>query len=266
MFRERLISGIIMVMLIVITIFSGGYILLGMVTLISLIGLMEIYRVENIHKSILGITGYLACIGLSSLLILKKEEHVFMLLIMFFLLLVAIYVLTFPKFKSSNLLMAFFGFFYIVVMLSYIFRLRTMEDGLILTGLIFISAWGCDTCAYCVGMLIGRHKLAPKLSPKKSIEGSIGGILGAVLLGIIYALILKENITKLENPVLVFAIICGLGSVISQIGDLMASAIKRNYNIKDYGNLIPGHGGILDRFDSIIVTAPVIYFLALFLR
>ena len=107
-------------------------------------------------------------------------------------------------------------------------------------------------------MLIGKHKMAPVLSPKKSIEGAVGGIAGAVFLGVLYAWLTKGNLIS-------YGIICGIGALISMVGDLAASAIKRNQNIKDYGNLIPGHGGILDRFDSVIFTAPIIYYLAVFL-
>jgi phosphatidate cytidylyltransferase len=158
----------------------------------------------------------------------------------------------------------FFALFYVSIMLSYIYQVRVLEDGHILVWLIFIGAWGSDTCAYCVGMLFGKRKMAPKLSPKKSIEGCIGGVVGAALIGYIYALILGSKMVGIDNPRLLFAIIGASASVISQFGDLAASAIKRNFDIKDYGSLIPGHGGILDRFDSIIFTAPIVYYLSVF--
>ena len=138
-------------------------------------------------------------------------------------------------------------------MLSYIYQIRILEDGAIIVWLIFIGSWGSDTCAYCVGMLFGKHKIIPKLSPKKSLEGSIGGVVGAALIGYLYALALSSKITGIDNPKLLFAIIGASSSLISQIGDWAASAIKRNFDIKDYGKLIPGHGGILDRFDSVIL-------------
>ena len=131
--------------------------------------------------------------------------------------------------------------------------------------LIFLSSWGCDTCAYCVGMLIGKHKMAPRLSPKKSVEGGVGGVLGAALLGALFSLAMNQWGGADVDPLL-YAVICGAGGIISQIGDLAASAIKRNHDVKDYGKLIPGHGGILDRFDSVIFTAPVIYYLAAMIR
>ena len=127
--------------------------------------------------------------------------------------------------------------------------------------LVFLCSWGCDTCAYCVGMLIGKHKMAPKLSPKKSVEGAIGGLAGAALLGALYALAINQWGGASAQPS-AYALICLVGGMISMVGDLAASAIKRNHEIKDYGTLIPGHGGILDRFDSVIFTAPVIYYLA----
>ena len=126
---------------------------------------------------------------------------------------------------------------------------------------MFLGAWGSDTCAYCVGRLIGKHKAFPVLSPKKSWEGCVGGVLGAALLGLVYALIFRSKLTAVGNPTLAFPVICACASVLSQFGDLAASGIKRQHEIKDYGKLIPGHGGILDRFDSVIFTAPATYLL-----
>ena len=140
-----------------------------------------------------------------------------------------------------------------------------MPDGKYLVWLIVLSSWGCDTCAYCAGMLLGKHKLAPVLSPKKTIEGAVGGVAGAALLGFLYGAYFEGSMTNMIQPGAISAAACAIAAVISQLGDLAASAIKRNHNVKDYGHLIPGHGGILDRFDSMIFTAPAIYFAVLFL-
>ena len=137
---------------------------------------------------------------------------------------------------------------------------QNLEGGIWLVVLIFLSSWGSDTCAYCVGRLIGKHKMAPVLSPKKSIEGAVGGVAGAALLGAVYAMIITGVNPAQGHTPLMYALICAVGALISMVGDLAASAIKRNKGIKDYGTLIPGHGGILDRFDSVIFTAPFIYF------
>ena len=157
------------------------------------------------------------------------------------------------------------GLPYVAVMLSYLYQVRAMGDGRYLAWLIFLSSWGCDTSAYCVGMLLGKHKLAPVLSPKKSVEGAVGGVAGAALLGFLFATVFGGKMTELMYPRLACTLACAIAAVISQIGDLAASAIKRNHDIKDYGNLIPGHGGILDRFDSMLFTAPAIFFALLFL-
>ena len=104
--------------------------------------------------------------------------------------------------------------------------------------------------------------MTPKLSPKKSVEGGIGGVAGAAILGAVYGLAIAGKMGD-GSHIAAFAVICAAGGLISMVGDLAASAIKRNHDIKDYGHLIPGHGGILDRFDSVILIAPVIYYLAL---
>ena len=192
------------------------------------------------------------------------EKYGMMGVIISFMMFMFVYVFTYPKFKADQVMPAFFGVVYVAVMLSFIYLTRNLPDGKFLVWLIFLCSWGCDTCAYCVGMLIGKHKMAPILSPKKSVEGGIGGIVGAALIGILYALAVNYWGNAGED-VLRYAIIGAAGGAISQIGDLAASAIKRYHNIKDYGKLIPGHGGILDRFDSVIFTAPIIYYLALFL-
>lgn len=136
--------------------------------------------------------------------------------------------------------------------------------GRYLVWLIFLCSWGCDTCAYCVGRLLGKHKMAPVLSPKKSIEGAVGGVVGAFLLTMIYCMVFQSQMNLSLPKIVILSGIAAIGGLISMVGDLAASAIKRNVDLKDYGHLIPGHGGILDRFDSVIITAPIIYYLITF--
>lgn len=258
MFRTRLISGIVLVALAVILMTTGGMLLYCVTAGISLIGMFELYRVMKIEKKPLGLAGYLACASYYGIVWFEGERYVTLLAIAALMLLMTIYVFTFPEYTTEQVTTAFFGIFYLGIMLSYLYQVREMPDGRYLAWLIFLSSWGCDTFAYCVGMLIGRHKLAPTLSPKKSVEGAIGGIVGAALLGVLYAALTDGSMS-------IYALICAVGAAASQVGDLAASAIKRQHKIKDYGHLIPGHGGILDRFDSVIVTAPMIYILAVLL-
>jgi phosphatidate cytidylyltransferase len=265
MFKTRLFSSIILLIVAIIVVVLGGNVLFATLFIISLIGMKELYQVVKLNKSLPGIAGYVAGITYYFLLFFHYEQYLMVLFILFLMLLMFVYVFEFPKYKAEQIAIAFLGLFYVSIMLSYIYQVRIMEDGAFLVWLIFIGAWGSDTCAYCIGVLIGKHKIIPKLSPKKSLEGSIAGVIGAALLGFLYALAVQKYITDIENPLVLFTIIGAASSIISQIGDWAASAIKRDHDIKDYGNLIPGHGGILDRFDSIIFTAPIVYYLAEFM-
>lgn len=258
MFKTRLISGILLVIAALLTIISGGYVLFFTLLCISLIGMQELYKAMGIHEDrtgLLEIVGYLGAVLYYISLLLGFESYGLMAVLVSLILVMFVYVFTYPKYHANQVMAAFFGVVYVAVMLSFILMTRNLPDGKFIVWLIFLCSWGCDTCAYCVGMLIGKHKMAPVLSPKKSIEGAVGGVVGAALLGVIYAV-------ATHGAMLEYAVICGVGALISMVGDLAASAIKRNQGIKDYGKLIPGHGGILDRFDSVIFTAPVIYYLA----
>ncbi len=283
MFKTRLISGIFLVLAAFLTIYAGRDILLVTLLGVSVIGMGELYKTEKMTFTAPAVIGYLAAAGYALLLRLLSEgtlsgeanalrlqgaEWLWMYGMLLLILLLGCYVFTFPKYKAKQIMMAFFGFFYVAVMLFFIYRTRMLENGQYLVWLIFLSSWGYDTCAYCVGMItaktVGNHKMTPKLSPKKSIEGAVGGLIGAMLLGAVYAAA-ATALSGTAHPKLEYAVICGVGAVIAQIGDLAASAVKRDYEMKDYGHIIPGHGGVLDRFDSVIFTAPMIYYLSVLL-
>lgn len=149
---------------------------------------------------------------------------------------------------------------YIAFGFSSLVLLRDMPFGGYIYFLPFIISWMTDTFAYFSGMLLGKHKLIPEVSPKKTVEGAVGGTLFAVLFTVLYGFIVGK-VTGAEVQYLSLMIISLIISLLSQCGDLVMSLIKRKYGIKDYGKLFPGHGGVLDRFDSIIITAPFIYFL-----
>ena len=261
MFKTRLISGIVLVLVAFLTINCGSYVLLATLLCVSLIGMQELYRAMQVRKdgfNALELISYGGIVLIYLLLPAETPVYPLMGVIISLILIMFVYVFSYPKFQAGQIMAAFFGIIYVGVMLSYIYQTRMLPGGRFHVWLIFLCSWGCDTCAYCVGVLIGKHKMAPVLSPKKSVEGAVGGVIGAVLLGVIYAYFTKGGMLE-------YGIICGVGALISMVGDLAASAIKRNQGIKDYGKLIPGHGGILDRFDSVIFTAPVIYYLSLFL-
>ena len=265
MFITRLLSGIVLLAIIIAAGIFGGPVLWCLVTLISLLGVFEIYRMLKLHKTALGYAGFALCLLLDGALFFGNTQVANAMLVLALLLFMAIYVVTYPKFSAKEVFSAYTAWVYAAVLLSFLYRVRIEENGILLYWMVFIGTWGSDTCAYCIGCLFGKHKAFPKLSPKKSVEGCIGGALGTALIAGIYAFCISYFIEGAEVSVVGFALMGVAASVISQIGDLAASAMKRNYEIKDYGTLIPGHGGILDRFDSIIFTAPLVYYLAQFI-
>ncbi|MGF7186008.1 phosphatidate cytidylyltransferase [Desulfitispora alkaliphila] len=148
------------------------------------------------------------------------------------------------------------GIIYPSLLISFLVLLRQIpEVGVEYIILVLVVTWASDTGAYFTGMSLGRSKLAPKLSPKKTIEGAIGGVIAAVL-----AVIVMNMFTFSFHLAIAIAI-GGLGSVAAQLGDLYESMLKRIAGIKDSGNVIPGHGGVLDRLDSLLLVAPVIYYM-----
>lgn len=272
MFLTRCISGAVLLIIALVTIIAGGGVLAAVLLLTSIAGFFELSKALGIHKEGTKING----LELSAVIwiivyyleifFLKSDIYTIMTLILGFMALLFVYVVRFPGFNSNQVVAAFFAVMYAPVMLSFIYQTRELDQGIYIVWLIFISSWVSDTCAYLVGMAfgktIGNHKAFPVLSPKKSVEGCIGGVLGAAGIGALYGYFMVESAFAEQEITWVFALIGAIGSIFSQMGDLAASAIKRNGNIKDYGKLIPGHGGIMDRFDSVIVTAPMIYFLA----
>jgi len=265
MFATRLASGIVLMIVAVAAMSLGGGWLALISWAVAVIAFMELTRALKCRRglTVLGLAG-VACYYLTLYL---SEDHtlLMMCIVGVFLAYLFAYVMTFPKYRVEEVMEAVFAFFYAPVLLSFVYQTRMSGQGIYMVWMILISSWGCDTCAYVVGKLIGKKKIFPVLSPKKSLEGCIGGVLGAALIGWLYGFFFVERVYADERIAWVIAVICGAGAVMSMVGDLAASGIKRNADIKDYGRLIPGHGGIMDRFDSMIVTAPMTYFLTILL-
>lgn len=263
--KQRVISGAVLVVILAITLYFGGIVTCGFMALVSLVGIMELLRVYGVNKKTPGIVCYLATVLYYIAIYLDRMDIIVPMMVVYLLVMLAVYVLTFPTYSDKQIMAAFMDFFYVSVMLSFVYLIRNMEHGLVLVLLIFVSSWINDTCAYFVGRALGKHKMAPVLSPKKSIEGLIGGIVGAGVFGAVFGILFDKYVDTMNYAPLLFAVVGAVGALPAVIGDLAASAIKRNNDIKDYGKLIPGHGGILDRFDSIIFTAPIIYYLLVYL-
>lgn len=291
--RARILSGIVITVLTIVLGIMGGLPLGIVLMFCAMVAYYELTRALNVHDASQGKTNILEIVGLlftvfyyialmiesktyvtmtnvDSVLMRSPEDPMpfihhanslaLFVIMAVFLIEMAIYAITFPRFKAEQVLGAIFSFLYAPLMISCIYRAEFLPYGLFVFALIFFCSWISDTCAYAVGTLLGRHKMAPILSPHKTVEGAIGGIAGSIILCLVAAAVI-EHLVPGENLYLPFALIGAVGSIIGIIGDLAASAIKRNHGLKDYGKAIPGHGGFMDRFDSVIFTAPVIYFL-----
>ena len=271
MFRTRLLSGILLVAIALAVFIAGGSVLAVALLLISVIAYQELtaackVRGEEMSPSspvlvgcVMTLVYYVGiCLALARDITLTFQSMV-MVVVAAFLAFLFVYVFTFPKFHANQIMAAMFSFLYGPVMLSFLYLLREgFDEGIYLVWFVFLASWGSDTCAYCVGVLIGKHKMTPKLSPKKSIEGAVGGVLGAALLFVLYTYFVINRYTAITLSLPFAAVLGAVGALVSMVGDLAASAVKRDHGIKDYGKLIPGHGGIMDRFDSVIVAAPIV--------
>lgn len=163
------------------------------------------------------------------------------------------------KYNIKDIAITLFGICYIVIFLMYIPIIRETANGRITIWYVFLAAWGTDIFAYCIGKRFGKHKFS-QISPNKSIEGCVAGAIGAVVLMTAYTWVCNQYLGMNFNYsyIIIIAIVL---SLVGQIGDFSASSIKRYTGIKDFSNLIPGHGGMLDRIDSVIFIAPFAYFL-----
>lgn len=245
----RALSGTVLVLLTFFLLFKGGLFTSLYIFILSIIGIREFYAaLENIGIRPIKEIGYISCIGFLFYSLNVERLSLKLMALIIIVLLIVLSLIRKANFK--DLFITLVGIFYIPFLFQHIIYL----EGSIYLWLVFIIAWGTDTFAYLTGMLFGKTKLCPKISPKKTVEGSIGGILGAVILTFFYT-----NYFNLF-PMWKFILISMMGAVLAQVGDLTASKIKRITGIKDYGFIMPGHGGVLDRFDSILFIAPYVYY------
>ncbi len=275
MARTRIISGLVGLVLLIGVLYMGSIVLGIAVSIIAAIGLYEFYnsisKTKGIHP--IKIVGYLSIVPLLLLGLEKTGWYSLnlgtmtgMSVCLIIFVSMAVIVFGHKKYNIVDVCATAFGIAYIPFLMSFLIMLRNMEYGNILIWLIFIGAWGTDTLAYTFGRLFGKRKIIPEVSPKKTLAGAIGGILGCIFLMIVFGVIARNyfGLSISYVALILLGFLCG---TISQIGDWAASAIKRYVNVKDFGNIMPGHGGVLDRFDSILFVAPVIYYvLVLFIK
>ena len=252
----RTMTGVFLLLTLAVIILSNRLSLFLLVLVISSIGLFEFYFALKKNAS----TATVFFAQFVNLLIQWTAFRDFpggMLIIIGLSILVCFTIYTFdPRLMIDDLAISVLSIVYISMLFSFLLMFPQQN----LLFIIFISGWGTDTFAYVTGMLIGKHPLAPSISPKKTVEGSVGGTLGAVLLAVLVRPHIFSDITVGHVVIAVL-----VGSIMSQIGDLFASRLKREVGVKDYGTILLGHGGILDRFDSILFAAPAIWLVLTFL-
>ncbi len=264
---KRVLSSIIIVPTVfAVFVFGNKYV---MDCFISIIAVRCIYELFNAFKQKgfhpVETLGYLAALSICFLHVFSREYILLLIGAILILTIVISFILIITKKAKTDVAdvaITFFSVCYIVIFLMFIPILcSNIENGRWLVWYIFIAAWFTDVSAYEVGKTIGKHHFT-EISPNKTIEGCIGGVIGSVIGILLYTLFLNKYVNFEMN----YFIAAGAGiflSIIGQIGDLAASAIKRYVGIKDFSNLIPGHGGMLDRIDSLIFIAPFVYFLFL---
>lgn len=258
--NERYLGALIITP-IILFILLGGLPLKIFTIVLSCVGMYEFYKaIRKGGFNPISIVGYILLI---LYYIFENNFENLMFLVIIFLFILLIIPIVNLKYTFIDVAVTILGFIYIGIFLSFIYLVNTKDGGQFYVWLIFIGSWVTDSAAYYAGKYLGMHKLCPKVSPKKTIEGSIGGLLGSIIFCGIFGIITNNYIDTF--PIYHFIIIGALCGTFSQFGDLVASSIKRFVGIKDYSNLIPGHGGILDRFDSILFSGVVVFYYLTFI-
>jgi len=268
--KTRVISSIVGIALLVLIVLSHKVFLGLAVSILALIGLYEFYNAITYagYRPVKWI-GYLSCVplfllGLDDFLNIQAafNSAIFLSLFIFIIVVLLFITVIFNSSRCNPADIAFtvLGIMYIPFFSSFIILIRNLENGIFLIWLIFLSAWATDTFAYFIGIKFGKRKITPVVSPNKTLEGSIAGTTACIIAILIYGLFLIERGHVTYLPLYGYGILGAISSIMAQIGDLAASSVKRYAKIKDYGKIMPGHGGVMDRVDSVLFAAPVVYF------
>lgn len=261
---KRITSSLLgLPMVIVVLLLGNKYVIDVALAVVALISLHEYYNSFSKNYKPIQWLGYLLAICIS-FIHLVPTDMLFKIISLGIPFIVAILfielILRNLKISIVDIAISLFGIFYIVLFTMFVPLIAGLEHGKVLIWYVLTTSWGTDIFAYIIGRKIGKHTFS-KISPKKSIEGCIAGTLGAVLLSLIYTFCINKFMGFLIAPYLHIVIASIVLSVIGQFGDFAASSVKRFNEIKDFSNLIPGHGGLLDRIDSLIFIAPFAYIL-----
>jgi phosphatidate cytidylyltransferase len=264
--KTRAISGLIMAPLVLVCVFLGGYFLVAGVFVLTIIALREFSAAFGEHRPSAWVFCVCAAVLYGGYLVPPVRAYIMLPWVFISLVLCFLSMFSVQKRNLIQGLTTITGVYYVIFLSFHIVLVDAYYSTTFSVGIFafpglrsylwiaVLSAFGTDVFAYFTGSLLGSHKLCPSISPKKTVEGAIGGVLGSVLLcGLFGYLFLSAGFVDCVALGLV-------GGVVSQLGDLSASVMKRNIGIKDWGTLIPGHGGLLDRIDSLLFTAPLVFY------
>lgn len=264
---KRTIAGLCMTALLFLVLFIGEPAFGIAVAILAVIGTWEIYNTTKTHGH--HPIDWVAVLFAIPILLFTVYDKINVIMVCFYIIAAIIIIICMYQSKKHNIIDGIITLFSGVVVSSMFYTLLTiykLGDDKVSSGaiiiLVLIGALITDIFAYLVGVTLGKHKLCPAISPKKSIEGSIGGIVGVVIVMTLYCYFGMTYFVPAFAQVPIWAyVLLGLAcGVFSQVGDLTASMLKRYFGVKDYGTIFPGHGGVMDRFDSLFFVAPIVYF------
>lgn len=253
MLKTRVISSCVGVVILLLVLLCGETVLRIAAGLVSLLMILELFRAIKLRSLIIIPAGLFAALLSANVF---PDTLLFPAFSVYLLVMLSIMLFSFKTLHMHDIAAATLFSLFIGLFMGCLTRIRMAEGGEYWIWLVFLGAWGSDVFAYFTGCQFGTKKLLPAVSPKKTVEGAIGGALGASICFLLFGLIIG-GLGNVHPVSLLFAGV--LSSLCGQVGDLTASVIKRQYGIKDYGKIMPGHGGAMDRFDSILFVAPIVY-------
>lgn len=256
--RARVITSIVSVLLFFVIFLAPGAVFNIALTAISALMLYELLNAVRADRVIFCIGFVNAAIAVLGIFFGYTQEAV--IAVMCISMLTSVFI--FKRHNTKVIYIANAFSIFVAFFMSMIAKIR-MEFGNAAVFVVFLSAWMTDIGAFFGGYFFGKHKLSPLVSPKKTVEGAVGGVLLCILLNFLYAVFINYVIRSYAGfhaDYIMFIIMAFFASIAGQMGDLSASVIKREYEIKDFGSLFPGHGGVMDRFDSVVFIAPFVYY------
>lgn len=257
--KQRIISAFFGIIVLVAVMLGGKELFDVAVVLISSMAIYEVITALGLKRN--GVMTAVSVFLPAVVMIISHidREYIFSAVYLFIAIYLVVMLFNHGKYSFNDVAKYIAVSVMITLSFIHISFVRAFDNGIICVFIVFIGSWITDTCAYFTGVAIGKHKLAPKISPKKTIEGSIGGIIGVTVILTAYTIICA-NIINVNVNIYSIVSIGLISGVLSQFGDLCASIIKRENDVKDFGNIMPGHGGVMDRFDSFLFVAPAIYY------